>query len=643
MKNLSFFCALVVSFFVSTIYSQNPEQSIAPPGMLFELLALNKDLSAAAQPKYKSPCDMAASPDGKYIYVAEQTAKQIAIIDISTKAVVKNIKLPNEVTGIAVGPDGSRIYATCSSGLWPNGMVCEIDAAAGKVNRRLPAGHGARSPVISPAENILFVCNAFDNDVSIIDIASAREIKRIKAVREPCCAVITPDGATLVVGNALPDQRSTDTLTIACKVTLINAISREKIIDIPLPTGSHSIAGMAISPDGNYAFATHLIGLFSIPASQVTGGWIHTNNVAIVDIKNQKILNDVTLDSPAYGAGNPWGIDCTPDGTILCVTHAGSNELSVIDLQQLILIGYLYDYSPDPLVSPTEKVPLSHNLSALRNISAKIWVKGKEPRALTIIGNKAYTAGYFADSIEIFDLYLPGDTVNSTYKVDSIALGPEVLKTFERKGECAYYDASLCFQKWQSCHSCHPFNRADGLNWTLNAELNTPKNSKSMRYSWWTPPTMWAGKRLNAYEYIRGAFRSELFLEPNWVLALCMDTFFMKLKPVPSPHLVNGRLSASALRGKDIFFGSKAACGTCHRAPLYTDLKRYNAGSFDPYDVNTNWDTPSLIECWRTAPYGHLGSKLTVQEMLGLSGMGAVSSKLTQDEINDLVEFVLSL
>jgi hypothetical protein len=38
-----------------------------------------------------------------------------------------------------------------------------------------------------------------------------------------------------------------------------------------------------------------------------------------------------------------------------------------------------------------------------------------------------------------------------------------------------------------------------------------------------------------------------------------------------------------------------------------------------------------------------MGDGLTVREMLDLPGMGAVSGKLTEEEVRQLVEFVLSL
>jgi YVTN family beta-propeller protein len=644
MRLFLLWATLLSATFIS--FAQNAEQSVTPPGMLFELLALNHDLPTEANPKYLSPCDMVGSLDGKQLYVAEQTAKQIAVVDLASKTVLKNIKLPNEVTGIAIGANG-LLYATCSSDLWPDGMVCEVSPERGRVLRRMPAGHGARSPVISPVENILFVCNVFDGDVSVIDIGTGNEIKRIEAVREPCCAAITPDGATLVVGNVLPNQRSTDTIYVACKVTLINATTREKLLDIPLPTGSNLMSGMAISPDGKYAFATHVINMFALPTTSVHGGHITTNNCAIVDIKNRKILNDATLDAPLMGAGNPWGIACSQDGKYVCVAHAGSNELSIIDLKNFIAIAETSYYSSSLIVDTAgnSRKSLLHNLAGILDITDKVPVKSKEPRAVTVVGNQAITAGYFGDVVEVFNLSLPGSEAK-TAAAGTITLGPSIALTSERKGECAFGDAGLCLQSWQSCHTCHPFARCDALNWTLRGPLVTPKNAKSMVYSWWTPPPNWSGSARSNSEVIRAAMTNELFLpieDSGFETAMALDSFFMKLKPTPSPHLVKGKLSASGLRGKELYRSDKTDCRACHPGPLYTSAKFKYVYIPDPYDANRDIDIPSLVEAWRTAPYDHLGSILTIKEMVEFPGMSSASSKLAQEEINDLVEFVSSL
>jgi cytochrome c peroxidase len=262
-----------------------------------------------------------------------------------------------------------------------------------------------------------------------------------------------------------------------------------------------------------------------------------------------------------------------------------------------------------------------------------------------------YFGGKYSDELTISDNTTPTIEV---YKLslteakasDIIPLGPSQQLTSQRKGEIAFYDANLCLQRWHSCSSCHPFARSDATNWTLRSEINAPKNTKSMVYSWWTSPTQWNGGRRGAGGSdgsIRMAWINELFLQPEMKTAGNMDTFFMKLKPTPSPYLVKGQLSEAAKRGKKIFYDdSRVDCITCHPAPLFTDRHFHTSEIRDPWDANANWDTPSLIEAWRTAPYDHIGSMLTITDMLK-SPMSDASRMLSQQEMNDLVEYVLSL
>ena len=53
--------------------------------------------------------------------------------------------------------------------------------------------------------------------------------------------------------------------------------------------------------------------------------------------------------------------------------------------------------------------------------------------------------------------------------------------TEARRGEMLFHDATLCFQQWQSCATCHPDARVDALNWDLlNDGLGNPKNTRSL-------------------------------------------------------------------------------------------------------------------------------------------------------------------
>ena len=57
------------------------------------------------------------------------------------------------------------------------------------------------------------------------------------------------------------------------------------------------------------------------------------------------------------------------------------------------------------------------------------------------------------------------------------------------------------------------------------------------------------------------------------------------------------------------------------------------------------FDTPTLIEVWRTVPYLYDGRAVTMKEVLTKYNAGdkhGTTSSLTEEQINDLAEFVLS-
>jgi YVTN family beta-propeller protein len=630
IRNKKAYSCFIIVFALSTaVAAQDDIKSVISPDVIFQTLALNRDLPTAAKPKYLSPTELVPSPDKTKLFVAEQTAKQIAVVSIPGNTVILTIKLPNEVTGVAVSNDGSRLYATCSSELWPEGYVYEIDASSGKILRSIKAGHSSRSPVLSPDGKTLYVCNQFNNDISVVNVAAGKETHRIKVVREPYVARITPDGEILAVANSLPAGKATDTVKFASEVSLIDLNDESKSVNLPLTLGSNSVFGLSISPDGKYAFFTHLVAQFKLPATMITGGWIHTNNLAIVDIANKKLLNDVSLDySEELGAANPWSVDCTADGKFLCVAHAGSNQLSIIDLPQLL-------EKADTTISLDHSITLL-NPTTIRNL---IVVEGKTPRALAVIGYNVFTAGYFSDKIEIFPISL-----STSASSGRISLGPNQALTDERMGEFNFYSADKdhCKGKWQSCSSCHPFTRTNAMNRILASGSNFSKNTKSMLYAWYTPPMTWNGIGRNTEEQIFWGIKQEMGLETDIKTINTIGEFFKRLRPMASPALVKGHLSESAKLGRELFCGDKLDCKKCHPTPLYTDLRRHNAIVSDN-DATTTWDTPTLIESWRSGPWDHIGSTDKFIDLMTNPLHTTTPTLLNEDQIKDLNEYVLSL
>ncbi|NQU23770.1 MAG: cell surface protein [Candidatus Nealsonbacteria bacterium] len=597
------------------------------------VLLLGSEEPAAAAEQYLGPCALAVSKDAKTLYVANHDARQVSWVALPAGKVTRRVDMPAEPTGLLLSPDAATLIVTCAA---PKSTIAVLDAATGKLLRSIPAGHTATGAAISPDGKRLYVCNRFDNDVSVIDLAPGGKATRVKAVREPVAAAVTPDGKTALVANHLPNTR-TDPFFMGDIAPMLTFIDAETLAikNIPLPRGSINVRGLCVSPDGKYAYVTHLVCNFELTPVQVDVGWINSNVVSVVDVQQRKIINTVGLDETFQGAGNPWGVACTADGKTVCVTHAGSHELSVVHAASMA--GKLYQMFTSTLVGAIAQDPRAGTYPPRR-----IELPGKGPRGLAVVGSKVYIAEFFSDTLAVVDLEAEADAVPTT-----IALGPKPQLTLRRRGQLLFHDASICYQHWQSCTSCHPDARTDALNWDLmNDGVGNFKNTKSMILVHRTPPMMAEGVRKSAEEAVRAGLSHILFADRPEEEAAAIDEYLKRLKPVASPHLVDGQLSPAAQRGKKLFEDRQVGCLSCHPAPLYTDLRKHNVGTRSPYGFVDDFDTPTLIEVWRSAPYLHDGRYLTVKDLLveGKHGKqrGRVE-KLSESEIADLVEFVLSL
>ena len=582
---------------------------------------------------YLSPESIVASRDGRTLYVAEVTGCQVTEVALTNQSVTYTWELDKEPTGIAVSPAGDKLAITMGAA---DSEVHVINLQTHRKIVHFRGRHTPIAPVFSPDGNLLYVCNQFNDDVTIFDIPGEKSLAEIPVVREPVAAALTPDGKTLFVANQLPAGAANGDY-LGAVVSVIDTGARKVTDTIKLPNGSTSLKGICISPDGRFAYVTHTLARYQLPTTQLERGWMNTSAVTVIDAAAKKIVTTFLVDEVDLGAANPWGVAVTADGKTLCVAHAGTHELSVID--RVALHAKLDKLAAGQRVNEVSATlsDVPNDLSFLVGIRRRVKLPGNGPRGVALVGDTAYAAEYFTDSLAVVPL---------TGQPTSFALGPKVTLTPERKGEMYFHDASFCFQHWQSCATCHPGNaRVDGLNWDLlNDGIGNPKNVRSMLLAHKTPPSMTFGVRETADEAVRAGFRHIQFAVVPEETAAAVDAYLKSLTPVPSPALDNGSLSDSAKRGKKVF--QSAGCADCHSAPLFTNLKSYDIGTATGLDAGKPVDTPTLVECWRTAPYLHDGSAATLRDLFSRTGSKdphSQKSELSEQDFNDLIEYVRSL
>lgn len=579
------------------------------------LLCILSVFSAGAQNE-KTPLfmtDIKMTGNGELLMTSKGD-KALKLYDATGQKILKSWKLAEIPTGVAVA--GKLAYVTCFG---EKGEVAVIDLSAGGVVKTIPAFSGVCSPLLNTDATKLYVCNQFAGTVSAIDLAEGRVVQNVPVLREPKSMVMSPDGKTLFVTNFLPAQRADLDYVAAC-VSVIDVPAFTKRKDILLENGSNAVRGLCLSPDGKYLFISHNLGRFTVPTSQLQQGWMNTSAVSVVDVAKEEFMGAVLVDEPERGAAGIWGLAC--DGDKMIVTHSGVHEISVIDYPEFIKKFEAY---PD-------KKNLNYDLRFLYGVRERVTLKGNGPRNFVVSDHKAYIPTYFSDDLNVYDL--------TTGVLSQVALNPGRVETPEQKGERMFNDAHYCFQNWQSCNGCHPGDaRTDAMNWDLmNDGVGNSKNCKSMLFSHVTPPSMISGIRAMAEIAVRKGFYHIQFYEVSEEDAQFVDDYMKSLKPVPSPLLVNGELSEKAKKGRKVFEVLK--CDECHSGPYYTDMKMHRIG--EDVEFEKGWDTPTLREVWRTAPYLFDGRAATMEDVFKEHKHG-VNKKLSKTDLDALVEYVNSL
>jgi YVTN family beta-propeller protein len=585
------------------------------------------------QEPYRSPCEVAYAPDGAQLAVADRTAQSVVIMDPATGAVVRTIPVAGEPRDL-VWHGTNRLFVSENSA----GTVAELDSRTGETLRRLPVGPKPSGLALVPGKQLLVVADRGLNQVSLVDLAAGQTRREVSVAREPVYVAVTPDETLALVVNHLPhgDARNPDH---AASISLVHLDSMAEVDHVKLPPGATAVQRLVCAPDGRWAYVLHLLGRAFLPTTQLSRGWVITSAMSIIDLQSKQVYATVLFDQTVDGAADPWGLAVSPDGRTLWASFAGVHEGGRLDLAGLHAL----------LASnATLRASLHYDLTTLynSNLLQRIPVPAVGPRGITLApgGLQLAVAAYFSGQVLLLD--------TNAQVTAAVALGSQPAADAVRRGEQLYFDASGCYQRWLSCNSCHPGARADGLNWDLmNDGFGNPKNTKSMLYATQTEPAMWTGIRANAMVGVQAGFKFIEFQAHPQQDYDDIHTYLSALQPESSPYWVNGRLTPDAVQGKAIFESAQARCLECHRPDyFYAHTNKYDVGTRHEADWTANdltgYVPPPLEELWRTGPYLHDGSAVTMRDVLTTfneEDRHGVTSHLNANQIDQLAAYLLQI
>jgi YVTN family beta-propeller protein len=123
------------------------------------------------------PAQLAFSPDGRRLYVAENLADSLAVIDMQSASVEQRLPAGRYPYGVVVAPDG-RIYASS----WGGGAVAEYAANGERLAAPawIPAGRHPSALLLNRDASRLYVASASTDRIAIIDTHTRRSIGELR-------------------------------------------------------------------------------------------------------------------------------------------------------------------------------------------------------------------------------------------------------------------------------------------------------------------------------------------------------------------------------------------------------------------------------------------------------------------------------
>jgi DNA-binding beta-propeller fold protein YncE len=170
-------------------------------------LVLIDSISLGAKwPNKISPAGMAIDDAKHVLYVVTKDDNALYIINLLTKKVIQQVKLEAEAYTCLLSPDKKQLYISC----WGCDKVVVFDTNKKTISGQVAVGDNPNDLCLTANGKFLFVANANDNSVSVIDVKKAAVVETLSASlfadappgSTTNALALSPDEKTLYIANA---------------------------------------------------------------------------------------------------------------------------------------------------------------------------------------------------------------------------------------------------------------------------------------------------------------------------------------------------------------------------------------------------------------------------------------------------------
>jgi YVTN family beta-propeller protein len=147
----------------------------------------------------RAPHGMEITSDGRWLWATTEVTASVVKIDLSTRKLAASVDTsPLRTHMIALAEGAGKAYASSIGG----GAVAVIDMSSGKMLKQVPTGAGAEGIDVTPDGRHVLVTNRAAGTLSVIDTSSDEVVRSFEVGDFPIRVKVMPDGTRALVSNA---------------------------------------------------------------------------------------------------------------------------------------------------------------------------------------------------------------------------------------------------------------------------------------------------------------------------------------------------------------------------------------------------------------------------------------------------------
>jgi len=157
-------------------------------------------------PNKISPAGIDIDDTKNLLYVVTKDNNSLYIINLLTKKIMQQVKLDGEAYTCILSADKKELYISC----WGCDRLIVFDTEKKNIVAQIPVGDNPNDICITKDNKFLFVANANDNDVSVINLKEKKVVETLTASLYPDAppgstsngVALSDDDKTLFIANA---------------------------------------------------------------------------------------------------------------------------------------------------------------------------------------------------------------------------------------------------------------------------------------------------------------------------------------------------------------------------------------------------------------------------------------------------------